>query len=152
MQARIRQRQERKQKLHNLRQRVAEMRARIPGDESPATIQIGDADAEFSIEPASTPQHSSDDSQLPPPQIIQSRLGAYNSLNARLAAHVSSLKARDGELEAKYRRVIALCTGVEEKQVDTVLAQLVQAVESEVDAGQDVSRVREFLRRVEMVI
>ena len=48
--------------------------------------------------------------------------------------------------------MIALCTGVEEKQVDSVLGQLVQAVESESDVGQDMSRVREFLRRVEMVI
>jgi regulatory protein SWI6 len=128
------------------------MRARIPEDESPFDVKIGDADVEFLFDSTSTPQHSSDTSQLPPTQTLQSRLSAYNSLNARLAAHVSSLKARDGELEAKYRRVIALCTGVEEKQVDSVLAQLVQAVESEVDPGQDVCRVREFLRRVEMVI
>jgi hypothetical protein len=44
---------------------------------------------------------------------------------------------------------------VPEESVDAVLVQLVQAVESEGEVGsggQDVGRVREFLRRVEMVI
>lgn len=141
-QARLRQRQERKQKLQNLRQRVSELRSERPPQQSaadnPENVRIGDADKEFEVLSSSSPQ------------ALQSRLSAYNSLNARLAAHVTQLKSKDGELEAKYRKVIALCTGVDEKEVDAVLGQLVQAVESEVDVGQDVSRVREFLRRVEM--
>ena len=58
--------------------------------------------------------------------------------------------------------VIALCTSVSEGEVDGLMGQLVLAVESEgtgggVDGGAggaagDVGRVREFLRRVEMVI
>jgi hypothetical protein len=120
-------------------------------------MKLGDADKEFSVptyDASPNTQHQSMGDLLSP-QTLQARLNAYNSLNARLSALLTSLRARDGELETKYRKVIALCTGVEEGQVDSVLAQLVQAVESEGDpasSGQDVGRVREFLRRVEMVI
>jgi len=148
MQARVRARQERKQKVQNLRRAVREMRERrksppTPGAES---LRLGDADREFEPSP-----HESEHRQ-----VLQARLQAYNSLNSRLSAHLTQLKARDGELEAKYRRVIALCTESSEEQIDAVLTQLVLAVESEGDPGkgslgQDVQRVRDFLRRVEMV-
>lgn len=150
LQNRHRQRLERKQRLHNMRQMVAEMREQMAQPQSPAdypdNVRIGDADRDFSIEMSNSQHPTSQPAQLPPVQVLQARLGAYNSLNARLGAHVASLKARDGELEAKYRKVIALSTGVEENMVDKLLPQLLQAVESEGD--QDVSRVREFLRRV----
>lgn len=52
-------------------------------------------------------------------------------------------------MEKKYRRVITLCTGVSESDVDAMMAGLIKAVESEGDGGSgDVGRVREFLRRV----
>jgi hypothetical protein len=119
-----------------------------------ADVKLGDADKEFSVADAdgTSTQHSNSETQQ---QTLMARYTAYNSLNSRLANHLASLRARDSELEAKYRRVIALCTGVHEDAVDAVLGQLVQAVESEGDlsaSGQDVGRVREFLRRVEMVI
>ena len=153
IQTRIRQRQERKQKIQNLKRAVGEMRGRgKQASQHVERVQLGEADVEFSIDAA--PQHPMG-ADIPSSQVLQARLNAYNSLNARLAAHLTSLRARDSELEAKYRRVIALCTGVAESQVDNVLGQLVQGVESEGDpsaTGQDVGRVREFLRRVEMVI
>jgi len=152
IQTRVRQRQERKQKIQNLKRAVSEMRER--GKQNPNGIKLGDADREFSVPDGNTPQHGSIP-DLPSPQVLMARLNGYNSLNSRLSAHLTSLRARDSELEAKYRRVIALCTGVPETHVDSVLSQLVQAVESEGDLsanGQDVGRVREFLRRVEMVI
>ena len=161
-------RQERKQKLENLRRAVGEMRERISSrvrTTSMSNIEIGDADKDFAIpepiSPASAnsmngdshpaqPVRSPNAANLPEPAVLQSRLQAYNKFNARLAAHLSTLKARDVELEAKYRRVIALCTNAEEEEgVDRVLGQLVQAIESEGDQGSDVSRIREFLRRVE---
>ena len=190
----IRARQERKQKLHNLRRMVDEMKARLAKTnptlatsiaEGLRHVKVGDADKEFAVPDADlntisspelqnvsglpTPTHSQSN-QPPPsptqhqmqrniphpsPQTLQARLSAYASLNARLAAHLTTLKARDSELEAKMRKVIALCTGVPEEDVDRLLPQLCQAVESEGEGigttARDVGRVREFLRKVDEV-
>jgi ankyrin repeat protein len=150
IQLRKRARDERRQKIENLRRVVGEMRERgKQNSHLVGNVKLGDADREFVVGEGA-PQHSGVDGQA-----LGARYAAYNLLNSRLVEHLGQLRARDGELEAKYRRVIALCTGVHEESVDAVLAQLVQAVESEGDlssTGQDVGRVREFLRRVEMVI
>lgn len=160
IQFRIRSRQERKQKVQNLRRAVKEMRDRRKTPPSSEGLKLGDADQEFAppasaLQDGNVPQHQGDSEAER--RLLQSRLQSYHSLNARLNAHLTQLRARDGELEMKYRRVIALCTNTKEEQVDAVLAQLVLAVESEGDSGQgvggqDVGRVREFLRRVEMVV
>ena len=55
------------------------------------------------------------------------------------------------ELEKKLRRVVALCTGVEEEKLDIMIGGLITAVESEKGEDVEVSRVREFLRKVEGV-
>lgn len=172
----IRSRQERKQKLQNLRRFVADMKARVSKSHSLtdlSKIRVGDADKAFAVAaPDASPQlqHHSPDSGLPTPQqsqafspgaaaptaqTLQARLNAYASLNSRLAAHLTSLRARDSELEGKYRQVIALCTGVPLDDVDRMLPGLLAAVESEQgNAGtEDASevRVREFLRKVDEV-
>ena len=49
------------------------------------------------------------------------------------------------------RRAVALCTRMEEEEVDKMVGGLVVAVESERGEEVDVGRVREFLRRVEEV-
>jgi regulatory protein SWI6 len=150
-QARHRARQERKQRIQNLRRAVRDMRDRsgvsnANGALSPSLLTIGDADAEFSVpEPSSQQARNT----LPDSPTLTARWSTYKSLNASLAAHLTSLKARDTELESKYRKVVALCTNVPEAKVDTVLQQLVLAVESEPE--NDVGRVREFLKRVEAV-
>jgi regulatory protein SWI6 len=137
----VRSRQERKQRIINLRRAVTEIRERLPAKErvSLGSLTLGDADAEFMA-----------DGQAPPDwSTLNSRLAAYNGLNASLAGHLQSLRSRDSELEAKYRKVVALCINVPEDKVDNVLGQLVTAVESETE--KDVGRVREFLKRVEAV-
>jgi regulatory protein SWI6 len=52
-----------------------------------------------------------------------------------------------------YRRVVSLCTGVDEDKVEESLPNLLQAIESEKGAGieveGDVARVRDFLRKVD---
>lgn len=88
---------------------------------------------------------------LPSLGVLRSRLEAYAKNNASLAARSKALKQKDGELEAMYRKVVSLCTGVEEGRVDEVVGGLVAAVESETADGVDVGRVREFLRKVEGV-
>jgi len=55
----------------------------------------------------------------------------------------------DSELAAKYRKIISMCTGVEEDNVDGVLHNLLRAVESESDV--ELGRVRDFLQRVDGV-
>ena len=61
------------------------------------------------------------------------------------------LKSRSAEMEGMYRKVVSLCTGVEEGKVEESLPALVAAVESERGGlgQQEVGRVREFLRRVD---
>jgi ankyrin repeat protein len=190
----IRARQERKQKLHNLRRVVGEMKARLAktnptlatsGAEELRNVKVGDADKEFAVPDTDTNTISSPEQQntpslptpthsqshqsrsptqhqpqqnIPPtsPQTLQRRLSAYTALNVRLAAHLKTLRARDSDLEAKMRKVIALCTGVAEEDVDRLLPQLCQAVESEGEGigttARDVGRVREFLRKVDEVV
>jgi len=149
-QGQTRARQDRKRRNQNLRRAVMDMRERIlsksnrMNGEAGMTLpllSIGDADADFARQDSSN--HAQD------PATLNAGLPVYKGLNASLAAHFTSLKARDTELESKYRKVVALCTGVEENKVDSVLPQLVQAVESEPE--NDVGRVREFLKRVEAV-
>jgi DNA repair ATPase RecN len=148
-QTQIRARQDRKRRIQNLRRAVKDMRERILSKSKYMNgeagtlplLSIGDADADFALQ--DLPDHLQDAA------VLSARLPVYKGLNASLAAHLTSLKARDTELESKYRKVVALCTGVEEDKVDSVLPQLVQAVESEPE--NDVGRVREFLKRVEAV-
>jgi hypothetical protein len=61
------------------------------------------------------------------------------------------MKGRSRDIEVKYRRVVALCTGVAEDEVDAVVDGLVKAVESERDE-LDIGRVRRFLGGVEGVV
>jgi regulatory protein SWI6 len=178
----MRTRAERKQKLQNLRRFVSDAKARMSMNHripDLSRVKVGDADKPFLLpedvapgvpqspqmqlrSPDSglpTPQgsHSSQQSQIPSAQILQTRLNAYTSLNSRLAAHLTSLKARDSELETKYRKVIALCTGVKAEDVDRMLPGLLAAVESEQGSTSGVNedggevRVREFLRKVDEV-
>jgi regulatory protein SWI6 len=87
---------------------------------------------------------------LPSTHILRARLNAYAANNEALSDAVKGLKGKSSDLEKKYRRVIALCTGVEDGKVDGVLASLFRAVNSEV-GDVELTRVREFLRRVDSV-
>ncbi|KAF2842620.1 apses-domain-containing protein [Patellaria atrata CBS 101060] len=91
-------------------------------------------------------------STLPSPQVLRAHLDAYTRNNDALKSRSTALKARNGLLEQQYRKVISLCTGVEESKVEENLAALVAAVESESGDSVDVGRVREFLRKVDGVV
>ena len=93
----------------------------------------------------------------PPVSVLRARLAAYNANNSSLEARIAGLKAQSSEQEGQYRKVVSLCTGVDENSVEGVLEGLLAAVESE-DGGAafgsgkgavEVGRVREFLRKVE---
>ena len=90
---------------------------------------------------------------LPSQPSAAARLNAYLQHNALLRQQADELKTRSSEVEALYRKVVSLCTGVEEGRVEGCLAGLVAAVESERgcfgEGEVEVGRVRSFLRRVE---
>lgn len=126
-------------------------------------MKLGDADAELSIQkgsqqgimlgnidlnaqPLDQGQAHLLNTTLPPAHVLRARLAAYNSNNASLEEGVKALQSKSSELAAKYRVIIGLCTGTEEKKVDALLGGLLRAVESERDV--ELGRVREFLMRV----
>lgn len=178
LKARIRARNDRQRRISNLRRSIEETRARLAavGIKDLAGITRCSADFGYEIQPqllnnkishdhpnlpsgSGTHVHqfnpsnspSSSSSSIPPLRILHARLAAYNTNNKALAARAAELKARSGELETRYRRVVSLCTGVEENRVEEMLPALVAAVESESGDGMEVTRVREFLRKVEGV-
>ncbi|KAG5355063.1 Start control protein [Yarrowia sp. B02] len=86
--------------------------------------------------------------EVPSQQVLQARVRAYRKNQAELEQTSGELRGRSTELEHKFRRVIALSTGVAEDKVDELLEGLVQAVES--DSGEvDINRVAGFLRKLE---
>lgn len=78
---------------------------------------------------------------------LQAVASAYERNNASLREETKAYAKRSSELEARYRKVIALCTGVKVEEIDGLMAGLVRAVEAE--GGEvELGRVREFLRKV----
>ncbi|KAF1954417.1 apses transcription factor-like protein [Byssothecium circinans] len=98
-----------------------------------------------------TQQHAASISNLPSVAMLRHRLEVYTQNNHSLAERSRMLKEKDGQLEVMYRKVVSLCTKVDEDKVDGVLAGLVQALDSDPLDGVEVGRVREFLRKVEGV-
>lgn len=104
------------------------------------------------IDPSSL-QHS----QIPPlltqisTAFLRQRLETYTQTNTSLLNRSLILKEKDGQLEQMYRKVVSLCTKVEESRIEDCLEGLVAALDSEEAEGVEVGRVREFLRKVEGV-
>lgn len=85
---------------------------------------------------------------LPAKSILKARIKAYKANEERLKQFSGELRGRSAELEQKFRRIVAQCASIPESQVDSLLEDLVQAVES--DPGEvDLSRVAGFLRKVD---
>lgn len=122
-------------------------------------VKIGEADAGLEIDAASLPERMEDLlpeqvaylTSLPPTRILGARAVAYEHNNSALREQAKGLRGRSSELEAKLRRVVAICTGVGGSAVEAMVGGLVVAVESERGEDVEVGRVREFLRRVEEV-
>ncbi|KAG5979791.1 hypothetical protein E4U55_004749 [Claviceps digitariae] len=92
-----------------------------------------------------------DEGILPPASVLRARLVAIEGRRDVTRKMVQALKSRSRDVEVKYRRVVALCTGVQESEVDAVVDGLMKAVESEHDE-LDIGRVRRFLGGVEGVV
>ena len=133
-------------------------------------IKVGEADAGLEIDTTILPPHllesvSSPTStspaplvltseqksylthSLPPTPLLLARLSAYRRVNDGLEQQTRGLHDRSFELEKTLRKVVSLCTGVREQEVDEMVGGLSRAVESEGIDEVEVGRVREFLRR-----
>lgn len=75
---------------------------------------------------------------------------------------LSALKERSSELEKKYKKVISLCVGLDEAEVESHAALLLRAIENEGlgkaaggDEGgggggdEEMGRIREFVRKID---
>ena len=177
LQKKANERAKRQEKIANLRRAAHEQRMRLAqagmvNGDSGASTRLGDADAGLAVAtddmPASLLLHLSDPNTnagsalldgsaveflagMPPAAVLRARLAAYENNNARLRDQAAALRSRSSDLEAQYRRVISLCTGAPEGEVEKLLAGLVEAIESEGAEVMELGRLREFLRRVEGV-
>lgn len=88
---------------------------------------------------------------LPSSATLKARIRAIESRKEVTKQMVHALKGRSRDVEVKYRRVVALCTGVQESEVDAVVDGLLKAVESEREE-LEIDRVRRFLGGVEGVV
>lgn len=88
---------------------------------------------------------------LPSGAVLRARIRAIEGRRDVTRKMVQALKGRSRDVEIKYRHVVALCTGVQEGEVDAVVDGLLKAVESERDE-LDIGRVRRFLGGVEGVV
>ena len=111
------------------------------------TTVIGDPDEPFVM----IPQKRDYLASLPTTAVLNARVTAYRKHNARMEAEVKYLQSQSSGLENQLRKVVSLCTGVEESRVDGMVDGLSAAVASEGGNDVEVGRVREFLRRVEGV-
>lgn len=168
---RVREHSDLRQHCRNLRRSIEEEQARLSsiatnspelpltnGDSSPhpeSEFHLPDLtilstfSAPTSSNPADwTPEQRAFLKSLPSTSVLKARAKAARNNNESLREKAGKLHDRSTELEEKFRRVVALCTGVEEDKVDSLLEGLVQAVES--DPGEvDTVRVTQFLRKVE---
>ncbi|KAI3330364.1 hypothetical protein F4824DRAFT_492279 [Ustulina deusta] len=91
-----------------------------------------------------------DDGSIPSATVLRARIQALKNRTELTRTGVASLKSRSKDIEIKYRKVVALCTGTLEDEVDTVLDGLVRAVESE-KGDLEVGRIRRFLGGVDTI-
>lgn len=169
LQRKVEERKELKHHIMNLRranqeQKAELLRGGLPSNKIRANIKPGEADNGLEVDATQLPLlESSQPLQLSPPQhdylmktvpdtgLLKARLVAYQKHNAGLTQRTTQLKSRSAELEKKLRRVVTLCTGVTEENLDSMIGGLVTAVESEKAEHVEVGRVREVLRKVEAV-
>ncbi|RPA94470.1 apses-domain-containing protein [Choiromyces venosus 120613-1] len=162
---RSRQHSELKQHCQNLRRAIEEENARLRervgntnGDIPSLKGERLDPDQPFKIKMELFAQSS--DSRdigerqknylksLPSTAVLKAQIRAYTTNEENLREIAGKLHDKSTDLEDKFRRVVALCTGLEEYKIDSLLEGLVQAVES--DPGEvDTARVSSFLRKVD---
>ncbi|TVY22894.1 Start control protein cdc10 [Lachnellula hyalina] len=171
LQARATEQSTRNLKIENLTRAVNEERAKLQDMQrrmgqvnGEINMQLGDADKGLALPAGAVPANVLaninpnphqplilDQAQrqllkaLPPTHVLRARVNAYKANNQALEEDVRGLEGKSSELAAKYRKIIALCTGTE--NVDDLAEALVRATES--DADVELPRIRDFLQRVD---
>ncbi|KAK0840271.1 transcriptional regulator swi6 [Friedmanniomyces endolithicus] len=182
---RVRSRAARQEKIANLKHAIAERRASRSAAANNKKRPAADSETSW-LDSATTrgilgePSPTSSSSEpltpaqrhflttstnLPAPATLRAQLAAYTTHNSLLRSQALELASRSSAIEDLYRKVVSLCTGVEEGRVAGLLPGLVAAVESEGGKGgyggagggmgmsglseMEAGRAREFLRRVE---
>ena len=169
-------RDERKLKISNLMRAQDDQRASLKQQQqqygqhvADNEMQLGDADEGLAIPAGAVPANILSNinpnphqpqvldqaqrqvlASLPPTHVLRARVNAYRANNDNLETSIRSLHSKNSALAAKYRKIISVCTGVPENDVDSVLHNLLRAVESEQN-DVELGRVREFLQRVDGV-
>ncbi|SMQ54650.1 unnamed protein product [Zymoseptoria tritici ST99CH_3D7] len=167
---RVRLREERQVKIANLRREIEKKKAtakrttnRRNGNRSPSQVKRDVVPGWLSEGAQNVLSAETEDgrpdpeqrhfltTQVPPSRSLQARINAFAKSNAQLEHQAAQLRSRSTEVQAMYRKVVSMCTGVPERDVEQSLPALVAAVESEQGSlgKQDVGRVRDFLRRVD---
>ena len=88
-------------------------------------------------------------STLRPASILAARQRGYAKTNQKLEKSLKDLQSRSSILEGQMRQVLALCTGLSEEKVASMVEVLTEAVESEREEDLDMARLRGFLRMIE---
>ncbi|KAG5440557.1 hypothetical protein PCK2_000382, partial [Pneumocystis canis] len=100
-----------------------------------------DPDAPFFVDISLAEVENEDSPSFISISVLSARIAAYQKNAKVLCALATSLRGRSSELEDKCRKVVSLCTGVEENKVDSLLEGLLQAVESDNHQGVDMVRL-----------
>ncbi|KAL6719761.1 transcriptional regulator swi6 [Lecanora helva] len=124
-------------------------------------IKVGEADAGLEMnktvlhdpkeQPIVAPQQRENLASLPGNVVLHARATAYGKRNVPMDAGSKDLQSQSSGLENHLKKVVNLCTGVEESRCDEMVDGLSAAVASECGNDVEVGRVREFLRRVDGV-
>lgn len=67
---------------------------------------------------------------LPPASVLKARIKAYKENQKYLESFSDSLLSKSSDLERKFKKVVSLCIGIEEENIDGILDSLVSAVEN----------------------
>ncbi|KAI9778301.1 MAG: transcriptional regulator swi6 [Peltula sp. TS41687] len=146
----------RKQKIHNLKKAISKKRMELNARgitiwDPPmmggvllagmGTMQIVDDDA------------SSSHHAQPPTSavVLHSWIHALHELNEKQVRRLLELRSRDCNHEYTAKRIVSLCTGVDEAQLDDSAPHLMVALESDRVNLMDLDKSRGFLRDMEEV-
>lgn len=144
-----------RQKVANLSHAREEEQIRLMKDQTstsqPNPSTSWQTELSAMLEAAEDSPSAGGESLLPPAAVLKARIRALEGRRDMTRKMVHALKGRSRDVEVKYRRVVALCTGVQEAEVDAVVDGLLKAVESEREE-LEIGRVRRFLGGVEGVV
>lgn len=88
--------------------------------------------------------------QSPHSIILKARIKAYQKNENLLNEKISNLNRSLDLKEAKYKKIISLSTGIPDDKIDSMLEELIKAVESDGNNGDvDIQRVNDFLSKTE---